>query len=110
MCMQFLRIILIVCSICFLVCATQSVIPRYRLNPISTQTLHSTSNIPPSPQSSTPHRASASQPPLGDYVPCLFDENETSALRAIAKPKLQNDIPLDEPKADAVTKHKRGIV
>jgi hypothetical protein len=35
-------------------------------------------------------------------VPCLFDDSETYELRALEKPKLQKDIPLDASAAEAV--------
>jgi hypothetical protein len=62
------------------------------------------------PQSARQRRATASQPPLGDYVPCLFDDTETSELRAIEKPKLKKDVRLDASNAEAVAEVIRTII
>jgi hypothetical protein len=54
-------------------------------------------------------RANATQRPLGDYVPCLFDSQETFELRALEQPKLQKDIPLDDATSEAVVNVVKSI-
>jgi len=61
------------------------------------------------PQSAKQRRATASPAPLGDYVPCLFDDTETSELRAIEKPKLKKGVRLDASNAEAVAELVRTI-